>query len=128
MDLVITYDMVKGLLANSASIGNRLNFFNLRALRKHFSNALKCIICPQSTVNGWSDVVLLPKMYTLVNGKPFKQGMSLKLLVLDFPPIYDTDGTLIIPYTQEQTLKITSEFTRAKELLRHRIKYLPHML
>ena len=101
MDLVITYDMVKGLLVNCA-------------LRNHFSRALRRIPGPQSTVNGWSGAVLLPKMYTLVDGKPFKQEMTLQLLVPNFPPIYNRDGTAVIPYTQEQTLKITSGFAREK--------------
>ena len=56
----------------------------------------------------------MPEMYALVNGKPFKQDMALKLLVPNFPPIYNTDGTTIIPYTQEQTLNISSGFARAK--------------
>ena len=54
-------------------------------------------------------------MYALVDGKPFKQDMALTLLVPNFPPIYNTDGTMITPYTQEQTLSITSEFSHAKK-------------
>ena len=53
-------------------------------------------------------------MYDLVRGKPFKQDMALKLLILDFPPIYDSDGMSVTPYRQEQTHNITSEFALIK--------------
>jgi hypothetical protein len=53
MDLTITYDTVKMLVANPPSLGNRPNFFNLRALLIHFACTLKQIPCHQSTINGW---------------------------------------------------------------------------
>jgi hypothetical protein len=56
-------------------------------------------------------------MYALIDPKPF----DLKLLNLptttgvpEFPPIYATNGTTIIPYTREQTLCITAGFTHQK--------------
>ncbi len=78
---------------------------------------LKRITCPQSPVNGWAGFVLTPAMYALIDPKPF----DLKLLnmptttgVPKFPPIYTADGTTVIPYTREQTLRITAAFTRQK--------------
>jgi hypothetical protein len=56
-------------------------------------------------------------MYSLIDPKPF----NLKLLNLptttgvpEFPPIYAVDGTTIVPYTREQTLRITTTFTHQK--------------
>jgi hypothetical protein len=56
-------------------------------------------------------------MYALIDPKPF----NLKLLDLPtttgvpkFPPIYAANGTTVIPYTCEQTLRITAAFTRQK--------------
>jgi hypothetical protein len=117
MDTVITYDTIKALVANPPSLGNHPNFFNLHTLLSHFARALKRITCPQSTVNGWAGMVLTPAMYALINPKPF----NLKLLMLptstgvpEFPPIYASNGTTIIPYTRVQTLRITAAFTRQK--------------
>ncbi len=117
MDTVISYETVKALVANPPSLGDCLNFFNLRALQNHFARTLKLITCPRSPVNGWAGFVLTPVMYALIDPKPF----NLKLLNLPtttgvpkFPPIYAADGTTIIPYTREQTLRITAAFTRQK--------------
>jgi hypothetical protein len=56
-------------------------------------------------------------MYALIDPKPF----DLKLLNLptttgvpEFPQIYAANGTTVIPYTCEQTLRITAAFTRQK--------------
>jgi hypothetical protein len=117
MDSAMTYDMVKALVANPPSLGDRPNFFNLQALQNHFVRALKRIACPQSQVNGWAGFVLTPSIYSLIDLKPF----NLKLLNLPtttgvpkFPPIYAADGTTAIPYTRKQTLRITATFNRQK--------------
>jgi hypothetical protein len=114
MDLVITYDTVKTLVANPPSLGNQPNFINLCPLGTHFARVLKRIPCPQSTINGWSSTVLSPSMYALIDEKTFKNEMELRMLVPDFPPIFASNGTTVIPYTPEQTLKITAKFTRKK--------------
>jgi hypothetical protein len=56
-------------------------------------------------------------MYSLINPKP----STLKLLNLptttgvpEFPPIYATDGTTVVPYMLEQTLRITATITCQK--------------
>jgi hypothetical protein len=91
-----------------------LHLFNLRALRIHFARALKKIPCPQSTINGWSSVVLMPNMYALISAKLFTNEMELKMLVPDFPPIFKCDDKTIIPYTCEQTLKVMAKFAPKK--------------
>jgi hypothetical protein len=117
MDTITTYETIKALVANPPSLGNCPNFFNFRTLQNHFSRALKRITCPQSPVNGWAGFVLTPEKYALIDPKPF----DLKLLNLPmitvipkFPPIYTADGTTDIPYTLEQTLRITAMFTCQK--------------
>jgi hypothetical protein len=117
MDTVISYETAKALVANPPSLGDWPNFFNLRALQNHFARTLKWITCPQSPVNRWAGFMLTPAMYALIDPKPF----NLKLLNLPtisgvpkFPPIYATNGTTIIPYTREQTLRITAAFTHQK--------------
>ena len=114
MDTIILYDTVKGLVAIPPGLGNRPNFFNLRALRNHFARVLKLIPCPQSAVDGWAGMVLSPAMYALIYPKPF----DIRLLLLptntgvpDFPPMFAYDGVTPIPYMHEQTLRITTAFT-----------------
>jgi hypothetical protein len=61
--------------------------------------------------------MLTPAMYALIDPKPF----DLNLLNLpmttglpNFPPIYVADSMTVIPYMHEQTLGITTAFTRQK--------------
>jgi hypothetical protein len=61
--------------------------------------------------------VLTPSIYSLINPKPF----NLKLLNLptttgvpQFPPIYAADGTIIVPYMCNQTLRISTTFNHQK--------------
>ncbi len=53
-------------------------------------------------------------MYALISAKPFKNGMELKTLMPDFPPIFEINGMTMIPYTHEQTLKVMAEFACKK--------------
>jgi hypothetical protein len=41
MDIIITYDAVRTLLANPPSLNPCPNFFNIRKLRSQFARALK---------------------------------------------------------------------------------------
>jgi hypothetical protein len=108
--------MVKALIANPPSLGDRPNFFNLQDLQSHFAH-VKRIACPQSQVKGWAGFVLTPTMYSHIDPKPF----DLKLLNLPtttrvpkFPQIYTADSTTIVLYTREQMLCITTTFTHQK--------------
>jgi hypothetical protein len=56
----------------------------------------------------------MPDMYALISAKPFKNEMELKTLVPDFPPIFTSDGTRIVPDTCEQMVKVTVKFARKK--------------
>jgi hypothetical protein len=56
-------------------------------------------------------------MYSLIDPKPFDLNLlNLPTItrVPGFPPIYAADGTTVIPYMREQTLRITATFTHQK--------------
>jgi hypothetical protein len=53
-------------------------------------------------------------MYALVSGKPFKNEIELKTPIPNFPPIFESNSTMIIPYTREQMLNITAKFACKK--------------
>ncbi len=113
MDTCITYDSVKLLLANPPSIEPGPNFFNLRALRTHFSRALKQIPCPQSSVNGWAGAVMSPEMYALIDATPFHLRIATKTTTPDYPDKLNVQG-VSIPYTREEKSKIDTEFLHVK--------------
>ncbi len=98
----------------SSQPGQPTQFLQSPRFANQFACALKQTPCPQSTINGWSGAVLSPDMYALVDGKPFKNETGLKTLIPDFPPIFVSNGTTVIPYTHEQMLKITAKFARKK--------------
>jgi hypothetical protein len=58
--------------------------------------------------------VLMPNINAFISSKLFKIEMELKTLVPNFPPIFESNGTTIIPYTREQMLKITAKFAHEK--------------
>ncbi len=76
MDIIITYDIVQTLLANSPSLNPCPNFFNICELRSHFARALKKIPCLQSPVNGWAGAVMSPVMYILINPTLFHLNIA----------------------------------------------------
>jgi hypothetical protein len=50
----------------------------------------------------------------LISAKPFKNEMELKTLVSNFPPIFESNGTTIVPNTRDQMLKVMAKFARKK--------------
>jgi hypothetical protein len=42
------------------------DFTKLRALRKHMTQALKQLMCPQSQIHGWTGLVMDPGLYALI--------------------------------------------------------------
>jgi hypothetical protein len=117
MDSTISYDIIKALVANPPSLGDHPNVLNLHALQTHFSRALKRIPFPQSRVNILAGFVLTPAMYALINPKFFdleKLNLPNTSGVPEFLRNLATNGITIIPYKQEQTLKITAIFTCQK--------------
>jgi hypothetical protein len=66
MDQVITYKEAAGFLKNPLTLVPHPDFAKISALRKHIVGALKQLVCPQSTIHGWSGLVIDPTMYALI--------------------------------------------------------------
>jgi hypothetical protein len=71
MDAVIEYDKAAGFLKNPPSLEPRPNFNNIRALQKHIVQAFAQLLCPQSTIHGWSGLAMDPTSYLLSEGAAF---------------------------------------------------------
>jgi hypothetical protein len=66
MDSLITYDEAAEFLKNPPTMLPRPDFAKLRALRKHMTQALKQLVCPQSQIHGWTGLVMAPGLYSLI--------------------------------------------------------------
>jgi hypothetical protein len=47
------------------------DFAKLQALRKHMTQALKQLVCPQSQIHGWTGLVMDPGIYPLIEPVAF---------------------------------------------------------
>jgi hypothetical protein len=54
MDSLITYKEAAEFLKNPPTMLPWPDFAKLRALRKHMTQALKQLVCPQSQIHGWT--------------------------------------------------------------------------
>jgi hypothetical protein len=106
MDIIITYDTVRTLLANPPSLNLRSNFFNIRELRSHLARALKKILCPQPPVNEWAGAVMSTEMYVLIYPNLFHLNIAPTTATPAYPIKYNPDGA-IVPYTLKE--KSTSQ-------------------
>ncbi len=70
-DQIITFESVVEFLKNPPTLLPCPDFTKLRALQKHMARALKQLVCPQSTIHGWSGLVLLPMVYALLKPTSF---------------------------------------------------------
>jgi hypothetical protein len=71
MDSLITYKEVVELLKNPPMMLPWPDFAKLQALRKHMTQALKQLVCPQSQIHGWTGLVMDPGLYTLIKPVAF---------------------------------------------------------
>jgi hypothetical protein len=71
MDHLIKYKEVAEFLKNPPPLSPCSDFEKLRAMQKHMVKVLKQLVCPQSAIHGWSGLVLLPMVYTLLEPNPF---------------------------------------------------------
>jgi hypothetical protein len=71
MNRLISYEEVAGFLKNPPSLAPRPDFAKIRALRKHITQALKQLDCPQSLIHGWSGLAMDLQMYTMLELNPF---------------------------------------------------------
>jgi hypothetical protein len=66
MDSLITYEEAAEFLKNPPTMLLRPDFAKLRALRKHMTQALKQLVCPQSQIHGWTGLVMDPGLCALI--------------------------------------------------------------
>jgi hypothetical protein len=59
------------------------DFAKLRALRKHMTQALKQLMCPQSQIHGWTGLVMDPGLYALIKPVAFTVPVNLGVM-----PVY----------------------------------------
>ena len=71
MDVIIEYDKAAGYLKPPPSLEPRLDFNNIRALKKHVTKALSEMFCPQSAIHGWAGLAMDPTTYILLGGIAF---------------------------------------------------------
>jgi hypothetical protein len=71
MDSLITYEEAAKFLKNPPTMLLRPDFAKLRALRKHMTQALKQLVCPQSQIHGWTGLVMGPGLYALIEPVAF---------------------------------------------------------
>ena len=128
MDNIITYDAVQIQLAKTPSLNPcPSNFFNIRALGIHFTNAPKKISCPQSAGNGWAGAAMLPKMYILINPSPFNLNIAPVTTTPAYPNKFNHGGDLL-PYMREEKSIIDVKFARVKTTLRLEKTYTEHAM
>ena len=97
IDIIITYDAVRMLLANPPSLNPCPNFFNIHELSSDFAREVKKIPCPQSPVNGWAGAIMSPEMYVLINANLFHLINAPTTATPAYPIKYNPDGA-IVPY------------------------------
>jgi hypothetical protein len=67
MDTTITYDEVATLIGvNIPLLEPCPTSEKIRALRRHFEQALQRLPCPQSTLHGWKDLIMSRELYALL--------------------------------------------------------------
>ena len=71
MDAIIEYDEATGYLKKIPSLEPRLDFNNIRALKKHVTKALSQMFFPQSAIHGWAGLAMDPATYILLGGIAF---------------------------------------------------------
>jgi hypothetical protein len=64
MNQLISYNDEAAVLENPPSMMPHPDFAKIRALRKHITQALKMLECPQSLIYGWVGLAMDPTMYT----------------------------------------------------------------
>jgi hypothetical protein len=71
MDSLFTYEEAAEFLKNPPTMLPRPDFAKLCALRKHMTQALKHLVCPQSQIHGWTSLVMDPGLYALIEPVAF---------------------------------------------------------
>jgi hypothetical protein len=71
MNQLITYEEAAGFLKNPPSLAPRPDFTKIWVLRKHITQALKQLDCPQSLIYGWVGLAMDPAMDSLIKFTPY---------------------------------------------------------
>ncbi len=71
MDKIIMYESVAKFHKNPPTLLPHPDFTKFHALQQHMARALKQLLCLQSAIRGWSGLILLPIVYTLLEPTPF---------------------------------------------------------
>jgi hypothetical protein len=61
------------------------DFAKLQALRKHMTQALKQLVCPQSQIHEWTGLIMDPGLYALIEPNPFNIPINPGVM-----PVYQT--------------------------------------
>jgi hypothetical protein len=71
MNQLISYDEAAGVLKNPPTMLPWPDFAKIRVLRKHITQALKQLVCPQSLIYGWAGLAMDLTMYALIKNQTF---------------------------------------------------------
>jgi hypothetical protein len=77
MDIIVSYNTVRKIIANPPSLSPCPNFFNIHNIRSHIARALKKIPCPKLVANGCAGAVMSPEMYILMDPNAFHLNIAL---------------------------------------------------
>jgi hypothetical protein len=72
MDAIVTYNGMVVLVANLPSIVPCPKFANSCVLQRHLQRALQFLNCHQSTIHGWTGLIMACPMYALLTTMPFR--------------------------------------------------------
>jgi hypothetical protein len=70
-DAIINHNKAAGFLKPPPSLKPRLEFTNIRALKKHVIKALSQLYCTQSAIHGWAGLAMDLATYQLLKGTAF---------------------------------------------------------
>jgi hypothetical protein len=71
MDSLITYEEAAEFFKNPPTMLPWPDFAKLQALRKHMTQALKQLVCPQSQIHRWTGLVMDLGLYALIEPVAF---------------------------------------------------------
>jgi hypothetical protein len=118
MNTIIATDEVFSLVATIPSLLNvRPNFKNIRVLCRHFEQALQSLPCPQSTLQGWKDMVMARELYALLMPNhfrlPINPGPNV-VYIYSMDPTNPGAAPNPAPLTRTEQATIDTTFTHCK--------------
>jgi hypothetical protein len=115
MDATITYDEVVTLVGvNIPSLNPHPKFEQIRVLCCHFEQALECLLCPQSTLNGWKGMVMTRELYAFLTPNAFFLPNNPGNAAVYARPTVAGLPVNNTPLTQTEQATINTRFAREK--------------